>query len=216
YTAYCALYYCSQSEHCVHLFPFSKPDLFEEWVNNVGRAEFQPTQHTVICSEHFKLECFNTWGNRKNLKHNAVPTIFHYPDTMKKPQARKKLKLTSEIKSKIEVTEERIETLPTVNPSRVEEKAPGRNPGGAPCFEGAEDHTYAATNLGIMKKRLYTALEQNERLRKRLKVKQEEMRKMVKKWQALKDELEELRARDLSPGCETYVVEINQLQDCLE
>lgn len=61
-------------------FPFSRPELLKEWVLNIGRGNFQPKQHTVICSEHFRPECFSAFGNRKNLKHNAVPTEFAFRD----------------------------------------------------------------------------------------------------------------------------------------
>lgn len=63
---------------CAHRFPFSRPELLREWVLNIGRADFKPKQHTVICSEHFRPECFSAFGNRKNLKHNAVPTVFAF------------------------------------------------------------------------------------------------------------------------------------------
>lgn len=61
-------------------FPFSRPELLKEWVLNIGRGNFEPKQHTVICSEHFRPECFSAFGNRKNLKHNAVPTVFAFQD----------------------------------------------------------------------------------------------------------------------------------------
>lgn len=67
--------------HRLHLrFPFSRPELLKEWVLNIGRGDFEPKQHTVICSEHFRPECFSAFGNRKNLKHNAVPTVFAFQD----------------------------------------------------------------------------------------------------------------------------------------
>lgn len=47
---------------------------------NIGRGNFKPKQHTVICSEHFRPECFSAFGNRKNLKQNAVPTVFAFQD----------------------------------------------------------------------------------------------------------------------------------------
>ncbi|XP_012577515.1 PREDICTED: THAP domain-containing protein 3 [Condylura cristata] len=59
-------------------FPFSRPELLREWVLNIGRGDFEPKQHTVICSEHFRPECFSAFGNRKNLKLNAVPTEFAF------------------------------------------------------------------------------------------------------------------------------------------
>lgn len=65
-------------ECCACRFPFSRPELLKEWVLNIGRANFKPKQHTVICSEHFRPECFSAFGNRKNLKHNAVPTVFAF------------------------------------------------------------------------------------------------------------------------------------------
>ena len=70
---------------CVPRFPFSRPELLKEWVLNIGRGDFEPKQHTVICSEHFRPECFSTFGNRKNLKHNAVPTVFAFQGS---PQVR--------------------------------------------------------------------------------------------------------------------------------
>ncbi|XP_067873293.1 THAP domain-containing protein 3 isoform X3 [Heterodontus francisci] len=190
----CAAYNCTNryssknKELTFHRFPFSKPDLLIQWMNNVGRAEFKPNQHTVICSEHFKTDCFNTWGNRKNLKHNAVPTIFRYSGTMK---------------------------VFVATPSGGEEHPLQAIPEKASASEGSADHTYAATNLGMMKKRLFSALEKNEKLRKQLKVKQEEMRRMVKKWQAVKDELEDLRAKSLSAASKLNLAEITQLQHCI-
>uniref|UniRef100_UPI00398E6E45 THAP domain-containing protein 3 isoform X2 n=1 Tax=Pristiophorus japonicus TaxID=55135 RepID=UPI00398E6E45 len=216
----CTAYNCTNrysstnKELTFHRFPFSKPDLLTEWMKNVGRAEFKPNQHTVICSEHFKPECFNTWGNRKNLKHNAVPTVFPYPDIMKRHRARKKLKKTSSV-MKTEVIEELAETVPVATPGGGEENPLQAAPKEGKATEGCADHTYAATNMGMMKRRLFAALEKNEKLRKRLKVKQEEMRRMVKKWQAVKDELEDLRAKSLSAASELALTDITQLQDCV-
>ncbi|EPQ12752.1 THAP domain-containing protein 3 [Myotis brandtii] len=72
------------------MFPFSRPELLKEWVLNIGRGNFQPKQHTVICSEHFRPECFSAFGNRKNLKHNAVPTEFAFQDARQAAQRRPK------------------------------------------------------------------------------------------------------------------------------
>lgn len=68
-------------------FPFSRPELLKEWVLNIGRGNFKPKQHTVICSEHFRPECFSAFGNRKNLKQNAVPTVFAFQDATQVSQA---------------------------------------------------------------------------------------------------------------------------------
>ncbi|XP_013359771.1 PREDICTED: THAP domain-containing protein 3 [Chinchilla lanigera] len=74
----CNRYSSRRKQLTFHRFPFSRPELLREWVLNIGRAGFEPKQHTVICSEHFRPECFSAFGNRKNLKHNAVPTVFAF------------------------------------------------------------------------------------------------------------------------------------------
>ncbi|CAO2590117.1 THAP domain-containing protein 3 [Lemmus lemmus] len=74
----CNRYSSRRKQLTFHRFPFSRPELLKEWVLNIGRANFKPKQHTVICSEHFRPECFSAFGNRKNLKHNAVPTVFAF------------------------------------------------------------------------------------------------------------------------------------------
>uniref|UniRef100_A0A8C3X9I0 THAP domain containing 3 n=1 Tax=Catagonus wagneri TaxID=51154 RepID=A0A8C3X9I0_9CETA len=74
----CNRYSNRRKQLTFHRFPFSRPELLKEWVLNIGRGDFEPKQHTVICSEHFRPECFSAFGNRKNLKHNAVPTEFAF------------------------------------------------------------------------------------------------------------------------------------------
>ncbi|XP_023555120.1 THAP domain-containing protein 3 isoform X3 [Octodon degus] len=74
----CNRYSSRRKQLTFHRFPFSRPELLKAWVLNMGRAGFKPKQHTVICSEHFRPECFSAFGNRKNLKHNAVPTVFAF------------------------------------------------------------------------------------------------------------------------------------------
>ncbi|XP_045426525.1 THAP domain-containing protein 3 isoform X2 [Pipistrellus kuhlii] len=76
----CNRYSSRRKQLTFHRFPFSRPELLKEWVLNIGRGNFEPKQHTVICSEHFRPECFSAFGNRKNLKHNAVPTEFAFRD----------------------------------------------------------------------------------------------------------------------------------------
>ncbi|XP_070367313.1 THAP domain-containing protein 3 isoform X3 [Equus asinus] len=76
----CNRYSNRRKQLTFHRFPFSRPELLKEWVLNIGRGNFKPKQHTVICSEHFRPECFSAFGNRKNLKHNAVPTEFAFQE----------------------------------------------------------------------------------------------------------------------------------------
>ncbi|XP_043387596.1 THAP domain-containing protein 3 isoform X2 [Chelonia mydas] len=66
-----------------HRFPLSRPELLARWVGNIGRGNFQPSSHTVLCSQHFQPDCFSAFGNRTNLKPNAVPTLFAFPRTVR-------------------------------------------------------------------------------------------------------------------------------------
>ncbi|XP_004411108.1 PREDICTED: THAP domain-containing protein 3 [Odobenus rosmarus divergens] len=78
----CNRYSSRRKQLTFHRFPFSRPELLKEWVLNIGRGNFKPKQHTVICSEHFRPECFSAFGNRKNLKQNAVPTVFAFQNAV--------------------------------------------------------------------------------------------------------------------------------------
>lgn len=66
-------------KHSFVRFPFSKPSVLKQWLDNIGRDDFQPRKHMVICSLHFTPDCFSGLGNRKNLLWNAVPTLFAVP-----------------------------------------------------------------------------------------------------------------------------------------
>ena len=70
----------------LHKFP-ADPKLREKWVKQVRRtrAQWTPTKHSVLCSEHFSEDSFEvdsaiaaTFGisKKRRLKPDAVPTIF--------------------------------------------------------------------------------------------------------------------------------------------
>uniref|UniRef100_A0A8C8W396 THAP domain containing, apoptosis associated protein 3 n=1 Tax=Peromyscus maniculatus bairdii TaxID=230844 RepID=A0A8C8W396_PERMB len=139
----CNRYSSRRKQLTFHRFPFSRPELLKEWVLNIGRANFKPKQHTVICSEHFRPECFSAFGNRKNLKHNAVPTVFAFQNPT-------------------QVLPERPEAM----------EAPGlpASPPGLRAPQGQpSDHSYALLDLDTLKKKLFLTLKENKRLRKRLR-----------------------------------------------
>uniref|UniRef100_A0A287DDN1 THAP domain containing 3 n=1 Tax=Ictidomys tridecemlineatus TaxID=43179 RepID=A0A287DDN1_ICTTR len=134
-------------------FPFSRPELLKEWVLNIGRAGFKPKQHTVICSEHFRPECFSAFGNRKNLKHNAVPTVFAFQDS------------TQVLPQRSEAAE--APGWPA-SPAELKRALPMQ----------ASDHSYALLDLDALKKKLFFTLKENEKLRKRLKAQRLVMQRM--------------------------------------
>ncbi|XP_027463661.1 THAP domain-containing protein 3 isoform X4 [Zalophus californianus] len=138
-------------------FPFSRPELLKEWVLNIGRGNFKPKQHTVICSEHFRPECFSAFGNRKNLKQNAVPTVFAFQDAAQ--LVRESADLAGEDANVDSYKEEGL-------PQRLQGISAPRPPASP---TQPSDHSYALLDLDALKTKLFLTLKENEKLRKRLK-----------------------------------------------
>ncbi|XP_057641393.1 THAP domain-containing protein 3 isoform X4 [Chionomys nivalis] len=151
-------------------FPFSRPELLKEWVLNIGRVNFKPKQHTVICSEHFRPECFSAFGNRKNLKHNAVPTVFAFQNPA-------------------QVLPERTEAMEAsglpADPMGLERPFPGQ----------PSDHSYALLDLDTLKKKLFLTLKENKRLRKRLRAQRLLLRRTCSRLRAYREGQRGPRAR---------------------
>uniref|UniRef100_G1PZ71 THAP domain containing 3 n=1 Tax=Myotis lucifugus TaxID=59463 RepID=G1PZ71_MYOLU len=184
-----------------HTFPFSRPELLKEWVLNIGRGNFQPKQHTVICSEHFRPECFSAFGNRKNLKHNAVPTEFAFQDARQLVREdtdaagkggnadSEKEKVFPEAESREHGPERKTDTaleglqrppsardpVGQVLPCRPEAAEAPAQPASPPQ---PSDHSYALLDLDALKKKLFVTLKENEKLRKRLKAQRLVMRRL--------------------------------------
>uniref|UniRef100_A0A9L0RRP2 THAP domain containing 3 n=1 Tax=Equus caballus TaxID=9796 RepID=A0A9L0RRP2_HORSE len=194
-------------------FPFSRPELLKEWVLNIGRGNFKPKQHTVICSEHFRPECFSAFGNRKNLKHNAVPTEFAFQEPAQlvkestAPDSQCGNADSEEVVSRVGAGErgpgrkadtalEALQLPPSarrpgeqVLPHRPEAtKAPSQpaSPTGLRRALPAQpsDHSYALLDLNALKKKLFLTLKENEKLRKRLKAQRLVMRRMSSRLRA--------------------------------
>lgn len=53
------------------------PELLKLWTNAIGRENFQPNKHTVLCGDHFKpCDYLESSKNHNLLKKDAVPSIF--------------------------------------------------------------------------------------------------------------------------------------------
>ncbi|XP_027463644.1 THAP domain-containing protein 3 isoform X2 [Zalophus californianus] len=185
----CNRYSSRRKQLTFHRFPFSRPELLKEWVLNIGRGNFKPKQHTVICSEHFRPECFSAFGNRKNLKQNAVPTVFAFQDAAQ--LVRESADLAGEDANVDSYKEEAVpaaglaecgpgrtdsalEALPPSAGGAAEQGLPQRLQGiSAPRPPASptqpSDHSYALLDLDALKTKLFLTLKENEKLRKRLK-----------------------------------------------
>lgn len=182
----CNRYSNRRKQLTFHRFPFSRPELLKEWVLNIGRGNFQPKQHTVICSEHFRPECFSAFGNRKNLKHNAVPTEFAFQDARQVfPEAEAR---EHGPERKTDTALEGLQRPPSardpvgqVLPCRPEAAEAPAQPASPPQ---PSDHSYALLDLDALKKKLFVTLKENEKLRKRLKAQRLVMRRLCHRLRA--------------------------------
>uniref|UniRef100_A0AAZ3PFA0 THAP-type domain-containing protein n=1 Tax=Oncorhynchus tshawytscha TaxID=74940 RepID=A0AAZ3PFA0_ONCTS len=115
----CSAYNCTNrySKHThitFHRFPFSKPTVFRQWLDNICRDDYYPKKHMVICSLHFTTDCFSGLGNRKNLPWNTVPTLFTFPpQNSKKRMSGKRLKMLPKC---VSVSQEKMETQNGLDP----------------------------------------------------------------------------------------------------
>jgi hypothetical protein len=65
-------------------FPFSRNEILHQWIVSLRRENFYPSKYDFLCSEHFTPDSFyENYVSRKQLKENAVPTIFDFPDHLK-------------------------------------------------------------------------------------------------------------------------------------
>ncbi|XP_021056597.1 THAP domain-containing protein 3 isoform X1 [Mus pahari] len=207
----CNRYSSRRKQLTFHRFPLSRPELLREWVLNMGRADFKPKQHTVICSEHFRPECFSAFGNRKNLKHNAVPTVFAFQnptqvcpevgaggdssgrnmdtslEELHPPTPEGPMQQVLSDPEAMEATE--AAGLPA-SPLGLKRPLPGQ----------PSDHSYALLDLDTLKKKLFLTLKENKRLRKRLKAQRLLLRRTCGRLRAYREGQCRPRARRPAQG----------------
>ncbi|XP_077693617.1 THAP domain-containing protein 3 isoform X2 [Eretmochelys imbricata] len=190
-----------------HRFPLSRPELLARWVGNIGRGNFQPSSHTVLCSQHFQPDCFSAFGNRTNLKPNAVPTLFAFPRTVRdftRTEDGRRLDVETVLHQEPQpsTTEEPIEEVSTTKATEVEGwLLQSRPPVQRQHPVQTSDHSYAVSDRASLKQKLFQALEENEKLRKRLKVKSMALRRMFLRLQSCKKDQQKHQARQ-PPGRE--------------
>jgi hypothetical protein len=63
----------------IHRFPLSNRKLCKKWIRAICQPDFKPSPHHLLCSDHFEKSCFLPgYVNRRQLKKNAIPTLFRY------------------------------------------------------------------------------------------------------------------------------------------
>uniref|UniRef100_A0A673Y0X5 Uncharacterized LOC115166781 n=1 Tax=Salmo trutta TaxID=8032 RepID=A0A673Y0X5_SALTR len=67
-----------------HSFPKRDPKRIKEWVGQMKWKDWQPTPHSLLCSEHFEERCMDRTGQTVRLRDDAIPTIFAFPSHLQK------------------------------------------------------------------------------------------------------------------------------------
>ncbi|XP_072569507.1 THAP domain-containing protein 3 [Paramormyrops kingsleyae] len=181
-----------------HRFPLSKPSVLKEWLDNIGRGDFQPKKHTVICSHHFTPDCFSGLGNRRNLLWNAVPTLFSFQPPSPKTMESQKTLSTEKSQIPLKLLESQQEDVSMRHEHFLTEEATGAEPRQLNCVLQdlrATEHSYALAGPCAAKVRLFRSLHTIGWLCRRLKVKCRVIQKMRLQLRAARRELVSLRGQ---------------------
>ncbi|KAG9336397.1 hypothetical protein JZ751_002744 [Albula glossodonta] len=69
-----------------HRFPLKQPERLKIWIRITQKDDWTPTPNSVLCSRHFKEDCFDRTGQTTRIRAGAVPTIVLFPRYTKKSQ----------------------------------------------------------------------------------------------------------------------------------
>ncbi|XP_041634796.1 THAP domain-containing protein 3-like isoform X1 [Cheilinus undulatus] len=91
---FCAAFGCANERNSktkqrgitFHRFPKAK-DKREAWKAALRRANFEPSNHSVLCSSHFKPEDFDMTGQTTRLREGVIPSVFKFPEKTRKVQS---------------------------------------------------------------------------------------------------------------------------------
>ncbi|XP_069670351.1 THAP domain-containing protein 3-like isoform X9 [Periplaneta americana] len=129
-----------------HRFPLSNESLNQKWIAATRRENFFPTMNHSLCSVHFENSSYlRNYVNRRQLKPDAVPTIFDFSHRVKKII---KKKITPKPRNGVGIggkkKEDYVDEMPD---SRI----------------STREHDYSlASNPSKVKRRYETILERNE------------------------------------------------------
>ncbi|XP_034936038.1 THAP domain-containing protein 3-like isoform X2 [Chelonus insularis] len=60
-----------------HTFPMNER-LKSIWIRNMGKTNWSPSKHTLLCSDHFTPNCIDFRDCRPRLRKGSIPTIFDH------------------------------------------------------------------------------------------------------------------------------------------
>ncbi|KAG7466476.1 hypothetical protein MATL_G00165130 [Megalops atlanticus] len=90
----CSAFKCNARTGCkkdnnkvtFHRFPLKHPERLKIWIRITQKDDWMPTPNSVLCSRHFKEDCFDRTGQTTRIREGAVPTIVLFPRYSKKSQ----------------------------------------------------------------------------------------------------------------------------------
>ncbi|XP_058855486.1 THAP domain-containing protein 2-like isoform X1 [Acipenser ruthenus] len=189
----CAAFACSKlsTKGCgntFHLFP-KNIERRQLWVARMRRQEFKPSNRAVLCSDHFEEAYFDKTGQTVRLRPDAVPTIFNFPDHLQKKAGSRK------------------------PPARRQPAEQHKNPPEAGSNHqqtsldkeiSAADHQYCAASPLSTKRKLHQTVDAFQACKKRLKLGQQQTRRLQKKVEALQNAVDSMQSSHMisesSPG----------------
>ncbi|XP_069671103.1 zinc finger protein 570-like [Periplaneta americana] len=87
----CAAYNCNvkrkkTTDISYFRFPLKKKELLKQWIINMKRDKWCPSEHSFLCSRHFEDKYIMNHSKRRRILPTAVPTIFDFPAHLQKKQ----------------------------------------------------------------------------------------------------------------------------------
>lgn len=73
---YCSVFYAININNVVISYPVRDENRLRQWLQNIGRPNWQPPEGHRVCSLHFASDCIFIHNDRKRLRDDAVPTVF--------------------------------------------------------------------------------------------------------------------------------------------
>jgi hypothetical protein len=147
--------------------------LSKRWLHQIRRENFVPSKWTTVCSDHFEFECFIVGNKNRFLRKGSIPTLFpSFPSHLQTKSRKRKepfVQSQSEVKKKKDLE----------------------------IFVQNHDHCYGLPSQIELKKRIDKLIEENNSLKRKLKIARQSKKHFAKKCKSLKNDLKSLKEKIL-------------------